>query len=231
MFEANAKKHFEAAIKKKRQFDDLHLNADDDDDEGWTDQEDEDDSCSDITTASSRGSTPTPRSSPKRSPLLSKKVRKLHFILLLQRPFVLLIRCSGFTLNPTNKSFFFNRKACFLHSELLIKLMTQGLPAMSGNSYRSYGLHFLFVSKIILSYKQDKKLKKRSNNKSKSDPPKVDDDVVTEAIVVYSQATVVWQDGTIESGISSRHLYPIHHLDEHVNIETNSNSNFRGTKV
>ncbi len=74
MFEANAKKHFEAAIKKKRQFDDTHLNAVDDDDDGWTDQEEEDDSCSDVTTASSRGSTPTPRSSPKRSPLLSKKV-------------------------------------------------------------------------------------------------------------------------------------------------------------
>lgn len=72
MFEATAKKHFEAAIKKKRQFDDSHLNADDDDD-GWTDQE-EDDDDSDLTTASSRGSTPTPRSSPKRSPLLSKKV-------------------------------------------------------------------------------------------------------------------------------------------------------------
>lgn len=109
MFEANAKKHFEAAIKKKRQFDDLHLNADDDD-EGWTDQEDEDDSCSDITTASSRGSTPTPRSSPKRSPLLSKKVGSCILFLRLHRPFVLLIRCSGFTLNPTKKSFFFNRK-------------------------------------------------------------------------------------------------------------------------
>ncbi|KAG4067201.1 hypothetical protein HA402_000192 [Bradysia odoriphaga] len=135
MFEANAKKHFEAAIKKKRQFDDMHLNAAaDDDEDGWTDQDEDDDSCSDVTTASSRGSTPTPRSSPKRSPLLSKK---------------------------------------------------------------------------------DKKLKKRSNNKSNSNPPKVGDDIVTEAIVVYSQATVVWQDGTIESGISSRHLYPIHHLDEH----------------
>lgn len=75
MFEANAKKHFETAIKKKRQFDDTHLNADDDDDDdGWTDQGEEDESCSDVTTASSRGSTPTPRSSPKRSPLLSKKV-------------------------------------------------------------------------------------------------------------------------------------------------------------
>lgn len=71
--DANARKHFETAIKKKRQFDDLHLNGDDDED-GWTDQVDDDDPCSDVTTASSRGSTPTPRSSPKRSPLLPKKV-------------------------------------------------------------------------------------------------------------------------------------------------------------
>lgn len=162
MFEANAKKHFEAAIKKKRQFDELHLNpaadGDDDDEDGWTDQDEDDDSCSDVT-ASSRGSTPTPRSSPKRSPLLSKKVR-----------------------------------ICFCFT-----------PSVDhANNFRLYV--------------QDKKLKKRSNNKTNSNPPKVGDDIVTEAIVVYSQATVVWQDGTIESGISSRHLYPIHHLDEHVNL-------------
>lgn len=77
MYDANAKKHFEATIKKKRQYDDSHLNADEDDD-GWTDQEeDNDDSCSE-TTASSRGSTPTPKSSPKRSPLLAKKVCNLQ---------------------------------------------------------------------------------------------------------------------------------------------------------
>lgn len=40
-------------------------------------------------------------------------------------------------------------------------------------------------------------------------------EVVTETTVVYSSATVVWQDGTIEEGISSCELYPIHHLDEH----------------
>lgn len=40
-------------------------------------------------------------------------------------------------------------------------------------------------------------------------------ELVVETRVVYSTATVVWQDGTIESGISSRQLYPIHHLDEH----------------
>lgn len=45
--------------------------------------------------------------------------------------------------------------------------------------------------------------------------PKIGEDVVTEVLVVYSTATVVWQDGTIESGIPSTQLYPIHHLDEH----------------
>lgn len=43
----------------------------------------------------------------------------------------------------------------------------------------------------------------------------VSKEVVTETRVVYSTATIVWQDGTIESEISSRQLYPIHHLDEH----------------
>lgn len=39
--------------------------------------------------------------------------------------------------------------------------------------------------------------------------------VVTEALIVYSTATVVWQDGSIETGIPSVQLYPIHHLDDH----------------
>ena len=30
-----------------------------------------------------------------------------------------------------------------------------------------------------------------------------------------SEVEVVWQDGTVEKGIPSRELYPIHHLDEH----------------
>lgn len=73
MLETNAKKHIESTLKKKRQFDDANLNADTDDAD-WTDDGEEDDSCSDVTTASSRASTPTPRSSPKRSQLLPKKV-------------------------------------------------------------------------------------------------------------------------------------------------------------
>ncbi|KAI8130973.1 (E3-independent) E2 ubiquitin-conjugating enzyme [Lucilia cuprina] len=45
--------------------------------------------------------------------------------------------------------------------------------------------------------------------------PKEGDELVTEALLVYSTATVVWQDGTIESNIPSTQLYPIHHLDNH----------------
>lgn len=44
---------------------------------------------------------------------------------------------------------------------------------------------------------------------------KVGEELVTETRLVYSTATVVWQDGTIEENISSRQLFPIHHLDEH----------------
>lgn len=36
-----------------------------------------------------------------------------------------------------------------------------------------------------------------------------------ETLVVYSSVTVVWQDGTVESGVHSTQLYPIHHLDNH----------------
>ncbi|XP_067617063.1 (E3-independent) E2 ubiquitin-conjugating enzyme UBE2O isoform X2 [Eurosta solidaginis] len=45
--------------------------------------------------------------------------------------------------------------------------------------------------------------------------PRDGDELVTEALLVYSTATVVWQDGSIEAGIPSTQLYPIHHLDNH----------------
>ncbi|KAM7362548.1 (E3-independent) E2 ubiquitin-conjugating enzyme UBE2O [Cochliomyia hominivorax] len=45
--------------------------------------------------------------------------------------------------------------------------------------------------------------------------PKEGDELVTEALLVYSTATVVWQDGTIETDIPSTQLYPIHYLDNH----------------
>ncbi|XP_055849061.1 (E3-independent) E2 ubiquitin-conjugating enzyme UBE2O [Episyrphus balteatus] len=67
-----------------------------------------------------------------------------------------------------------------------------------------------------LQKKQVKKLKKSSTGASSSTPlPNIGDELVTEAMMVYSTATVVWQDGAVESGISSTQLYPIHHLDDH----------------
>ncbi|XP_016977943.1 (E3-independent) E2 ubiquitin-conjugating enzyme UBE2O [Drosophila rhopaloa] len=45
--------------------------------------------------------------------------------------------------------------------------------------------------------------------------PKDGDEIVVETLVVYSSVTVVWQDGTVETGILSTQLYPIHHLDNH----------------
>lgn len=65
------------------------------------------------------------------------------------------------------------------------------------------------------------RLKKRSTKGGGSFQTNIDkvpgpgDEVITEALVVYSTATVVWQDGQIESGIPSTQLYPIHHLDDH----------------
>ncbi|XP_017040016.1 (E3-independent) E2 ubiquitin-conjugating enzyme UBE2O [Drosophila ficusphila] len=43
--------------------------------------------------------------------------------------------------------------------------------------------------------------------------PKDGDEIVVETLVVYSTVTVVWQDGSVETGIPSTQLYPIHHLD------------------
>ncbi|KAH8337681.1 hypothetical protein KR074_006570 [Drosophila pseudoananassae] len=45
--------------------------------------------------------------------------------------------------------------------------------------------------------------------------PKDGDEIVVETLVVYSSVTVVWQDGSVEAGIHSTQLYPIHHLDNH----------------
>ena len=41
------------------------------------------------------------------------------------------------------------------------------------------------------------------------------DRVVTETLATRSEVEVVWQDGTVEQGVPSRELYPIHHLDDH----------------
>lgn len=67
----------------------------------------------------------------------------------------------------------------------------------------------------LLSHKIRKLKKHRQRDPKEVKIPQVNDRVVTEALVVYSWATVVWQDGTIESDISSVELCPIHHLDDH----------------
>lgn len=60
------------------------------------------------------------------------------------------------------------------------------------------------------------KLKKRHSPSNGIDkPPTEGTEVVTETLVVYSMATIVWQDGTIETDIPSIELQPIHHLDDH----------------
>lgn len=106
-------------------------------DEWQTEEDDDEEMLSDSgTTASSCSSNPTPKGSPKKSPLLSHRIRKL------------------------------------------------------------------------------KKHRQRSDIGERP-IPQVNDKVVTEALVVYSWATVVWQDGTIESDIPSIDLCPIHHLDDH----------------
>ena len=40
------------------------------------------------------------------------------------------------------------------------------------------------------------------------------DKVIVETLSTKSEATVVWQDGSIEENISSRELFPIHALDD-----------------
>lgn len=67
----------------------------------------------------------------------------------------------------------------------------------------------------LLSHKIRKLKKHRQRDPKEKIIPQVGDRVVTEVLVVYSWATVVWQDGTIEKDISSIDLCPIHHLDDH----------------
>ncbi|XP_055623430.1 (E3-independent) E2 ubiquitin-conjugating enzyme [Toxorhynchites rutilus septentrionalis] len=70
--------------------------------------------------------------------------------------------------------------------------------------------------KSPLLAKKIRKLKKKSTSSHNCDrKPTVGDEVITETLVVYSTATVVWQDGTIETNIPSTELCPIHHLDDH----------------
>jgi ubiquitin-conjugating enzyme E2 O len=67
----------------------------------------------------------------------------------------------------------------------------------------------------LLSHKIRKLKKHRQRDPKERQIPQVNDRTVTEVLVVYSWATVVWQDGTIEKNIASTELCPIHHLDDH----------------
>ncbi len=65
-----------------------------------------------------------------------------------------------------------------------------------------------------------KKLKRSRKNSDRSAVVtslldlKPGDKVIVETLCTKSEATVVWQDGSIEENISSRELYPIHALDD-----------------
>lgn len=58
-----------------------------------------------------------------------------------------------------------------------------------------------------------KRLKRTARKAPPAPPPKIGDKVIVETLHTTSVANVVWQDGTIEMGIPSTQLYPIHHLD------------------
>ncbi|KAF9420973.1 hypothetical protein HW555_002956 [Spodoptera exigua] len=58
-----------------------------------------------------------------------------------------------------------------------------------------------------------KRLKRTVRRAPPAPPPRPGDRVVVETLHTTSRANVVWQDGTIEMGIPSTQLYPIHHLD------------------
>ncbi|XP_068631681.1 (E3-independent) E2 ubiquitin-conjugating enzyme [Battus philenor] len=58
-----------------------------------------------------------------------------------------------------------------------------------------------------------KRLKRTVRRAPPAPPPRAGERVVVETLHTTSRANVVWQDGTIEMGIPSTQLYPIHHLD------------------
>lgn len=77
----------------------------------------------------------------------------------------------------------------------------------------------IHLTKRQLKKKARKNFKKPFLGEAKKDfIPKEGEELTVEVLLVYSTATVVWQDGTIESDIPSTELYPIHHLDNHVSI-------------
>ena len=53
--------------------------------------------------------------------------------------------------------------------------------------------------------------------------------VVTETLSTRSEVEVVWQDGTVEAGISSSELFPVQHLDDHEFVSFLYSKNLRFT--
>ncbi|KRF83602.1 (E3-independent) E2 ubiquitin-conjugating enzyme UBE2O isoform X2 [Drosophila virilis] len=83
------------------------------------------------------------------------------------------------------------------------------------NSFASQAARIVTRNFKRRSSKKKARPSKKTSMPRKESDPKDGDDMVVETLVVYSSLTVVWQDGSVESGIPSTDLYPIHHLDNH----------------
>ncbi|EDV91461.1 (E3-independent) E2 ubiquitin-conjugating enzyme [Drosophila grimshawi] len=95
-------------------------------------------------------------------------------------------------------------------SELAVSTTEKKVVKSPINSFASHSRNFnrRLGKKKGIPCKKGALLRKQSN-------PKDGDTMVVETLVVYSSLTVVWQDGSVEAGIPSTELYPIHHLDNH----------------
>lgn len=106
-----------------------------------------------------------------------------------------------------------------------LKLHNANDDAVSTTTTMSTGSSPSRTSPIRLTKRQLKKCKAKKSHKKplllepKTDfSPKEGCKLATVALLVYSTATVVWQDGTVECEIPSTELYPIHHVDNHVSF-------------
>ncbi|KAH8037479.1 hypothetical protein HPB51_011054 [Rhipicephalus microplus] len=75
------------------------------------------------------------------------------------------------------------------------------------------GKHGPSLATKLLKKPKLRRARKRQPIKQPSMNP--GDVLVTETLATYTTAQVVWQDGSVENGIPSADLYPIHHLDGH----------------
>ncbi|XP_077526737.1 (E3-independent) E2 ubiquitin-conjugating enzyme UBE2O isoform X2 [Haemaphysalis longicornis] len=69
------------------------------------------------------------------------------------------------------------------------------------------------ATKLLKKWKHRRPRRRRLPQEQPSLKP--GDVLVTETLATSTTAQVVWQDGSVESGIPSSELYPIHHLDGH----------------